>query len=487
VHGTLRALRGRVPLAPKAPTCSTRGQPSRLAVVVALALSLALPRAARAAPTRVVSLDEALSLARARHPLTRVARSRVDAARVAVDVPRSAWLPRVGAFAELVGSTVNNSTTTLLSRPEVDLPRIGATKLVTPETVDMSMHPSTVVALGARQLVFDAGRVGAETRVAEAVVAVEEARSATASVDVELAATEAFLAVRGAHEIVRSRAEAWKRAEARLAFVTAAIAAGLRPAIDEGRAVAERARAEAERTRAEGQLRLARSNLALVTGVSDPELDAAPLPSATEPPPLPSAEVVAKDALRDPRLRELGAVRLALAASAEATWAELRPSLLVTSSLSMRGGGAPNASGPAPWGDGWAPNIPNASVALVLSAPIFDGSVAARARAARAREAAAAIELEALRDRVLAEARAVRTRADVEQRSLPSLEAALRAAEAAEREADARFRAGLGTLVELVDAESLRVSAEVALAAARFDARRARAVLERVRAGGTRP
>lgn len=485
-------------LADHAPARSTRPTHARsplaprLVAVAALALGLAHARAAHALPAaleakvRVVSLEEALALARARHPQARVARARVDAARAAVDIPRSAWLPRVGAFAELVGSTVNNSTTTLLSRPEVDLPRIGATKLVTPETVDMTMYPSTAVALGARQLLFDAGRVGAETRVAEAVVGVEEARAKTAAVDVELAATEAYLAVRGAHELVRSRVEAHKRAEARLGFVTAAIAAGLRPAVDEGRAIAERARAEAERTRAEGQLRVARSNLALVTGVGEAELDAAPLPAAAEPP-LPPAEVVARDALGDPRLRELHAVRLALGAAVDATWAELRPSLLVTSSLSMRAGGAPNASGPAPWGDGWAPNVPNASLALVLAVPIFDASVVARARAAKAREVAASIELEALRDRVLAEARAVRTRADVEARSLPSLEAALRAAEAAEREADARFRAGLGTLVELVDAESLRVGAEVSLAAARFDAKRARAVLERVRAGGTKP
>ena len=47
-------------------------------------------------------------------------------------------------------------------------------------------------------------------------------------------------------------------------------------------------------------------------------------------------------------------------------------------------------------------------------------------------------------------------------------------------QADARFKAGLGTSVELADAEALRTEAEIQLALGKFDLARARAQLGRV-------
>jgi outer membrane protein TolC len=68
--------------------------------------------------------------------------------------------------------------------------------------------------------------------------------------------------------------------------------------------------------------------------------------------------------------------------------------------------------------------------------------------------------------------------------ALPGLERAVEAAVANYAQADARFKAGLGTSVELADAEALRADAEIQLALGRFELARARAALGRAIAEG---
>jgi outer membrane protein TolC len=69
---------------------------------------------------------------------------------------------------------------------------------------------------------------------------------------------------------------------------------------------------------------------------------------------------------------------------------------------------------------------------------------------------------------------------DVAQASLVSLQHADEAARANYSQAEARFGAGLGTAVELADAEAIRVDAEIQLAVGRFAVSRARAVIARL-------
>ena len=70
------------------------------------------------------------------------------------------------------------------------------------------------------------------------------------------------------------------------------------------------------------------------------------------------------------------------------------------------------------------------------------------------------------------------------QAAVPGLQEALNAAVANSAQADARFREGLGTSVELADSEALRTDAEIQLAVGRFEVARARAYLGRVIAEG---
>ena len=67
----------------------------------------------------------------------------------------------------------------------------------------------------------------------------------------------------------------------------------------------------------------------------------------------------------------------------------------------------------------------------------------------------------------------------VNQAALVSLGRAVDAAHANYAQAEARFKAGLGTSLELADAEAVRTDAEIQLAVGEFEARRARAALTR--------
>jgi outer membrane protein len=73
---------------------------------------------------------------------------------------------------------------------------------------------------------------------------------------------------------------------------------------------------------------------------------------------------------------------------------------------------------------------------------------------------------------------------DVARTVVPGLRRAVDAARANYDQADARFRAGLGTSVELADAENLRTQAEIQLVLGEFELARARAAFGRTIAEG---
>jgi outer membrane protein TolC len=75
---------------------------------------------------------------------------------------------------------------------------------------------------------------------------------------------------------------------------------------------------------------------------------------------------------------------------------------------------------------------------------------------------------------------------DVATAALPALQRAVDAAQANHAQAEARFNGGLGTAVELSDAEALLTDAQIQLAVGQFALSRARARLARVLAEAPR-
>jgi outer membrane protein TolC len=432
---------------------------------------------------RTMTLDEAIALARAHQPAIRAALSRIAARHAEADVPRAEWLPTFGVTAQLFGATANNTTGTYVSPGSfMDLPRIGGTRVVA--TGAWQPYASTLVGAGLTQEVFDFGRIAAKAAALDALVDMEKQHARAATLEVTFSVEEAYFAVLAAKGILQASDDAYERSRAHRDLARAGVGAGLRSPIELTRAEADLARFDIGRIRARGALLTAQTTLAATVGVEDAALDASGPPTA--PPDVPALETaIAQATERDPGILATIAALRAEEKHTRAIAAELRPDLSLTATLSGRAGAAPpSGNGVSADHGGWVPDVANWDVGVVLSWPLFDGTIRARESASRAREQVRRDEVALVRHDRTAVVRETYAAVEVARAALPGLERSVDAARANYAQADARFKSGLGTSVELADAEALRTQADIELALGQFDLARARAAFGRAIAEG---
>ena len=457
------------------PTKTPRRGALRILALTATLTALAGTVRAQEAPPRKMALEDARAYARTHQLRLLAARQRILAAEREAEVPGTQWLPRVGAMAQIVGSTANNSTTTLLGSSAVDLPRIGATKVES--NADWQPYPSTAVALGVRQELFDFGRIAAERSAAVLVAEVEKLRAVNAVLDVDFGVEQSFFAVLAAVAIEDASRGAFDRAAQHRDLARANVQTGMRPPIELTRAEADVARYEAGLMRARASVHVARSVFAVAVGVVDVELDAAG--AAGERSPLPPLASVLSVAGRSPTVLEAHARSEAQRGETRRLEVQTRPNLMVTGEISGRAGGAPPSGGPLPAGDGWLPSVPNYSAGAVLTWPLFEPFWGRRADASRAREQALAYEADLTLQNQRAGISAAYQEAVATVQALGALQRGADAARANYDQADNRFRVGIGTSTELADAQALRTEADIQLAIGQFQVARTRAGLDR--------
>jgi len=455
------------------------------ALGTALAAATASAHAQDAVAPRAVTLQEARNYAHDHQPSLRAAIARIAAAKADAEVPRAQWYPQLGATAQIFLGSANNTTAQYLGSPAVDIPRIGASKGVNAATMSMTPYGSTLGAIGLGQEVFDFGRIAAQSAAADALVDVARHASDTTNLDVDFAVEESFYAVLAAKNVLDASQQAYDRTRTHRDFAKAGVASGMYPPIDLTRAEADLARFDLGRIRARGGVITAQALLAATVGAPDLMLDAnGTLPAFRDVPTLQNA--IDQAASRDPRVAEALAKVRAQQAHTRAIFAELRPDLSATATFSGRAGGQEPSNGPTANADfnGWLPTIPNWDVGLVFTWPIYDATVVARGHASEIKEAALRDDVQALKQALTANVQRAFVNVEVARDALPALERAATAAVANYEQADARFKAGLGTSVELADAEALRADTEIQLAIGKFELARARAALDRAIAEG---
>lgn len=420
-----------------------------------------------------MTLENALAWARAHKPKVQAALARMEVAQKGLSVLRSEWQPQVGGTAQFFYGTMNNTTAMFQNVRTMDLPRVGASR-TDPNAGFADAYPSTLVGIGARQLVFDFGRIGAQVRVAQHDRAVTEEQAAQVQLELSLLLETTYFAVLTAHEIEHSAKEALSRIKLHHAWAQAGVERGLRPPLDLSRAAADLAKAEAEHMAAAGQLQQAQALLADAVGVPFPLLDAVPRKTADEPPVLESRAF--QDAIAShPAVRAKIKERLRQQAVSRATLFQWVPTLQATASVNGRAGGAPASSGPSGVSGFW-PGVPNWDVGLVLSVPLYDGTLLAKKAQSEAQENVLRHELAATERQVLLDLQRAYTAVRVAAAMLPALRASALAATRNQEQASARFRAGLGTSVELSLSEALRTEAEIRLAIGTFEVAKTRAL-----------
>jgi outer membrane protein TolC len=467
-HGFSRACRG----TPRAEYAGVR--------VAAVLIGVAIATPANAQPgVRTMTLREVIAYARAHQPSLAAARARVEVARAQARLPRAAWTPRVVAGAELVAGTNNNTTASYGGPLGFDVPRIGGTPANAP--AKWTPEPSSLAGVGARQQIYDFGRLTAQAEALDLFAQAAEEDARLADLDLTLYVEESFYAVDGAHAVLKASEAAVQRATAHRDFSKAGVDAKLRPPIDLTRAEADLARFDVDRVRAQGALTAAQAVLAAAIGAPDAAIDTGA--DDVSYPVAPPLDVLGSELdRRDPSLRAARDAVDAQRAVTKSIERELRPDLVLSAGITGRAGGAAVNGQATPTGDGFLPSVPNWDAMVVLSWPLFDRTVNVRADTSRRLELVRAAELDAEREKL----RGVSARAYVDlsvaQSALPALQRAVDAARANQQQADARFKGGLGTIVELTDSEALLADAEIQLAIGQFQLSRARARVVRAAA-----
>jgi outer membrane protein len=428
-----------------------------------------------------MTLPQALAYAHAHQPAILSALARVSHQASAAKIPSGQWLPTIGVTGQLLGGTANNTTASYVTVPFMDIPRIGGTTVSLPGT--MKPYGSTYVGAGLTQEVFDFGRISAQRAAADLLVDVAKHSAQIVRLDLDLAVEQAYFTVYSAKGVLRASEDAYERAHMHRDLSKAGVGSGLRPPIDLTRAEAVLAKFDIGRIRARGSLAVAQSVLAASIGA--PEVGVDVTAEAPAPPEMPAlTEAMRAAATREPRILMALAQLKADEEKTRAIGAELRPDVSATGTFSGRAGGAPASNGAVPTGEGWLPYVPNWNVGVVITWPLFDGVIAARRNASRAMEEVRRNDLDLAREQVVATIQQTYLLYSVARNALPGLEQAVQAAHANYDQADARFRAGLGTAVELADAEDLWAAAEIDLAIGRFDVARSRAAFGRAIAEG---
>jgi outer membrane protein len=409
-----------------------------------LLLALALQQAPAPAPTaQVVTLDDAVRLARENAPALRAARAGVDAAEARSWQSLAPLLPQVSGTA--TWRRAGAEATGLLPGDVGNDLSLGAT---------------------ASQTLFDFPAF-ARYRASRASARAEADTARAAEQDAVLAARNAFFQARASKELVGVARATLENQEGHFRKVDAYVQQGMRPPIDLAQARADRANAKAQLVSRENGYATARVRLNLAMGVAgsaDYEVSGEPFPPVEgEDLPL---ETLLKEALA--ARPDVAAFEGQIAAGEGAIWAA-RGGWLPRLGLAATAGDAGPDAGPLAW---------SASIGATLSWSPFQGGLT-RAQVAEARPTLDARR--ARRDLLVLQTSADLDAARLDVRAAIALLDADREAVEASRErmrlADARYSSGAGSSLELSDAQLALTSAEAQRVQAEFQLAQARAAL----------
>jgi outer membrane protein TolC len=445
-------------------------------VCVALSVAVA-PGATRAgaqtpgrqtqAPPQVLTLDQAMQYALDHYPTVRAALEQVTASTAGVSVARSSYLPRLDALWQSNRATANNIFGQML--PQSVVPSLTGPVLESATT--QSVWGSTTGALFSWEPV-DFGLRSASVAGAEAALTRARADETLTRLGVQTAVGTAFLGVLAAQRAVTTAQTDADRRDVLRRTVRTLVDNQLRPGAEASRADAEWAAAQTRLIQAQERLTLAQAMLRRMLGltIGGVAIDGDALLRR-----MPAGDVAAATASPHP-LAQVHEAAVAQARTGEAVLARTDlPRIFLQASVFARGSGAnPNGSldgsidglglDRANWAAGVQVIFPNLFDFSSLRARKAAASASTRAETALYDEALLTVTNEQQSAAALLQAaRAVAANTPVQ----------LAAAQQSESQARARYDAGLASIIEVADAQSLLAQAEVQDQLARVDVWRA--------------
>jgi outer membrane protein TolC len=396
------------------------------------------------------------------YPAVRAARAQQAQAQGEVSLARTDYLPRLNALWQSNRATRNNIFGLLLPQPVI--PSISGPVL--PAANGQSVWGNATGMLFSWQP-FDFGYRSAVVGAAQSSRDRATAETALTQLDVAATAAETFLGLVAAQQRVAAAQADVQRREVFAKSVHVLTTNELRPGVDASRADAELARARIQRIQSEQALAVAQATFAQSLGLagSVPQIEAGGL--FAEPP---SDSVATPELAHHPLLA-------ADQASIEQAKARVRiqerayvPRFDLQSAAFGRGSGA-NPDGTVAGGaNGLGLERGNWAVGLTVTFPIFDF---ASIRAKKRIEAAGIERQQAHYDQAVqaltTEVQKAQVALDAARQIAAETPMEVDAARATETQARARYQAGLATVVDVAEAQSLLVQAETQDILARLD------------------
>ncbi len=399
-------------------------------------------------------LDQAVEQAVEKYPSVRSSLEQVSAAAAAINLARTSYLPRADFSGQINRGTHNNVFGLLLPQsviPSISGPVLGTNSL------------NSVWGSAAGTLVswepFDFGLRQASVGVARATRDRAAAEVNVTKLQVAAAAADAFLTIIAAERTVAAAQAGVERSRVLNQVIGTLAQNELRPGADASRTRAELAVAQTQEIHAEQALAVSRAALGQLLAVAPESIAIEPGPLLKLPPP----EAAGESALAQ---HPLALIRAAAVSEVKAREKVLDrsyfPRFYLEGSAYARGTGIQPDGRTGGLASGLGPNIQNWALGAAISFPAFDlFSIRARKEIEVHNERS---EL-ARYDQVIQDLNGERAKAqailEAAKRVAQNTPIQLEAARATEQQASARYRAGLGNVAEVAEAERLLTQSEI--------------------------
>ncbi|MDR1990209.1 MAG: TolC family protein [Acidobacteriaceae bacterium] len=429
---------------------------------------IVLAQAPTPAVEQAFTLDQALQFALDHYPSVRAALEQVTASSANVSVAQAAYLPRLDSLWQTNRATANNIFGQLL--PQSVIPALSGPVL--PSASGDSVWGSAAGALFSWEPV-DLGLRASVVKEAQADVTRARAAEGLTRLGVQSVVGSVFLDVVSAQRALAATDADVQRRDVLARAVHTLVDNQLRPGADASRADAELAAARTRSIQAHQRLIVAQATLGQVLGLADGlvTVDATRLLDRA-----PEETNFQATRVTEHPLAQVGQAAVDLAHAHEEVLTNTdRPRLYVQSSLFARGSGA-NPTGPFEGGaSGLGLDRVNWAAGVQVVFPnLFDvTSLRARRAASEAqtREESARYDESVLT--ITRERRVADAMVDAARAIAKNMPVQLDSARQSETQARARYEAGLASIVEVADSQSLLANAEYQDAVARVEVWRA--------------
>lgn len=410
---------------------------------------------------RVFTLEEAVNFALKNYPAVRASLERVAAAQAGVSLTRTSYLPRADALWQGNRATDNNITGLLLPQAVI----ASITGPVPPSASNRSAWGSAAGLLFSWEPI-DFGYRGAKVDAARAAHNRATSEASLTRLDVAVATVNAYLTLLAAEQTSRAAAADVARRETFAKSVHVLVDNQLRPGANASRADAEFARARVNLARAQQQVATSQATLADILGIADSQVEVqGNVLLGTPPAATPPATSVSMHPFAEAQHARVEESRSQVHVLDRAYY----PKLYFQAGVFGRGSGVDPTGTFLGSTHGLGLDRSNWATGVTVTFPVFDiFTIRSRRAMEVANEHAEAARYDQALQDLTGQLRKAQASLEGARRVAENTPVELDAARATENQERARYQAGIATLVDVSDAQSLLVQAEIDDALARL-------------------